>query len=259
MLETELLNDFVGQDRFIVPSGDFCLAAALLKKVGIRNISLPFDWSICPIHVLADIHRRGILVTAESKYLTRKGGKRWSHFLYSSMNRGSTKIEYNFFLHQDPIDSDGSLNQSYSRRLSRLNYLIKNANCLLFNVHVCGFAKGQNILNFHEIISCYEKESRVLSLRLRPSKTYLSPRIVYSDRHLMILEFGISYLNSFTSSRFQQYVAGDLIPDLWRLRAYQAAKGVSILCPLSSASIEGFLLGLKDKVKSYDPLIDYKL
>ena len=24
MLEIELLNDFVGQDRFIVPSGDFC-------------------------------------------------------------------------------------------------------------------------------------------------------------------------------------------------------------------------------------------
>ena len=173
------------------------------------------------------------------------------------MNRGSRKIEYNFFLHQNPINSDNSLNHSYSRRLSRLNYLIENANCLLFNVHVCGFGKGQNILDFHKIISL--KESRVLSFRLRPSKTYLSPRIVYSDRSLMILEFGISYINAYTSSRFQQYVAGNLIPDLWRLRAYQAARGVSILCPLSSASVEEFLLGFKDKVKSYDPLKDYKL
>ena len=114
--------------RYVMSLGSHCYAAWLLKEMGLRQFSGPFDWLFGdPGLVTACIADdcQTLLATEHLREMEPKGGTRYGHALYSE--RFHRPVIFN---HHNPLSSEHAAD--LRRAAARLRFVLQSTEAKLF-------------------------------------------------------------------------------------------------------------------------------
>lgn len=124
--------------KFIIPLGDHCISAILLKELGLRTFAYPFDWTT---HV-EQFEQTNILYHS---YLLSK---------LTSLNSKEIALEY--IQNEDiwfPHDKKEEMTERYTRRFERLySHLSSSNDCIVIMVTRCVFITPEQMIRVQQSI-----------------------------------------------------------------------------------------------------------
>ena len=145
----------------IIPLGDHCSISMILKEIGIRSCSYPFDW----ITYSDQINSSNILYNCD---ILKKIISAYNiddivlDFIGDAYSTKKNKITTMWFPHEDDCKSEDELFQKYKRRFLRIkNDIINKKNIFIINTRKYHI-KEENIINLLVYLKEFNKDNKIL-------------------------------------------------------------------------------------------------